>query len=121
MRPKLTTVIITILAVALCVALVNKIDFSKYHPIKEIKESHKFTVIDVDPPKRFYITVQDNETGVIYRHMYVSKRCAFYSTKVPIGSVWKFDLITKYYYDGRVVKEVDGYSNICQDSSKRIK
>lgn len=121
MRPKLTTIIITILAVALCIALVNKIDFSKYRPTKELTENHEFTVIDVDPPKRFHITIQDNTTGVIYRHLYVSKRCPFYSYKIPIGSVWNFNLITKYYYDGKVTKEVDGYGDICHDSSKRIK
>lgn len=43
------------------------------------------TVVEVDPPKRLYVTLRDNQNGVVYNRLYVSKRCSKYK-QVPVGS-----------------------------------
>lgn len=45
------------------------------------------TVLEVDPPKRLFVTIRDDQNGHIYERIYVSKRCSNWK-QVPVGSVF---------------------------------
>lgn len=44
-----------------------------------------FRVLEVDPPKRLFVTIQDVQNGATYERIYVAKRCSSYA-RVPVGT-----------------------------------
>lgn len=48
------------------------------------------TVLEVNPPKRLYVTIRDDSNGHVYDSIYVSKRCGSYE-RVPVGSKFKMN------------------------------
>lgn len=43
--------------------------------INQVDQIRRFELIDWNPPKHFYVTFKDVETGYVYEHQYVSKHC----------------------------------------------
>ena len=44
-----------------------------------------FEVTHVKPPKRFYVTLRNVDTGQVFEDVYVAKRCSRWE-EVPVGS-----------------------------------
>lgn len=74
----------------------------------EIKE---YTLVDVRPPKRFYITLMDKKTGQVYKNLYVSKRCSAWK-KAVIGKSYRF-VENTYAVDGVLMNPRPSVSGFC--------
>lgn len=57
-------------------------------------EKRYVTLVDVDPPKRLRVTLQEDLTGLVHEDVYVAKRCGDYE-RVPIGS--RFPVVFEIY------------------------
>lgn len=70
-----------------------------------------YEVVEIKPPKHFYITLKDVETGEIYKRLYVSKRCSSWK-KLEKGSQWAF---REFTYEGKKgqYKKVEVDSTFC--------
>lgn len=67
----------------------------------------EFVVTKIKPPKRFYVSLRDVDTGQTYNHLYVSKRCSNWA-KLKVGSVIRLPKETRELPDGqRFVKVLD--------------
>ena len=76
-------------------------------PAKEVKrEDREFVVVEVDPPKRFYLSFRDVVNGAHYDNVYVQKRCSGWE-KAFQGSTWTLPEITYERSDGTRYKQVD--------------
>lgn len=53
------------------------------------KRIKQYEVVGIDPPKRFFVDLRDIETGHVYKHERVSKRCSNWR-KLRLGSTWTF-------------------------------
>lgn len=62
------------------------------------RKAKQYVLVGINPPKRFYVTLRDIETGRIIKDLYVSKRCSSWK-KARIGEVITFNEVT--YEDGR--------------------
>jgi len=78
---------------------------------REVSRVEKtYEVVDIKPPKRFYVSLRDTQTGQVYKDLYVSKRCSHWQ-KLKINSQWKFPEVT---YQGRkTYSRVQGYGELC--------
>lgn len=82
-------------------------------PDKEVaREYRQYRLLELNPPKHVYITVEDIKTGYVWNHLYVSKHCNSWR-KIPNGSIWGFELVTYEKPDGSRYQELDNYKNIC--------
>lgn len=50
-------------------------------------EYRKFELVQINPPKRMYVTLKDVETGEIHKNIYVSKRCSNWENN-KIGDIY---------------------------------
>lgn len=83
-------------------------------PEKITSVQHKYEVIGIDPPKRFYIDLKNVETGEIFRSIYISKRCSYWQN-LKMNSVWTFDELTYHYKDpSKNYRKVSVDRNFCQ-------
>ena len=80
--------------------------------IKSTQE--QYTIVAIDPPKRFYVDIVDSN-GNVFKRVGYKKRC--YNWKnIPLNSVWNFK--TDYYKkeNGDIVKRPNSYdisSKLC--------
>jgi len=81
----------TVLLISIGLSILTGCEPRKPDPIVSATDK-KYAIIGIDPPKHFYVDIQDVETKEIYKHQYVSKHCNSYQ-KLKIGSVWNFQEI----------------------------
>ncbi len=62
--------------------------------IQQGNELRRYKLLAMNPPKHFYVTLQDVNTGVISPSVYVSKHCNNYKTNV-IGD--EYNISVKWY------------------------
>jgi hypothetical protein len=87
-----------ILYTLLVVILLSGCDSSEY-----VKTEHrKYRVTHIDPPKRFWVTLEDVETGRVYKER-ISKRCSSWET-VKVGTVVTLDVDYYKYGDKLIVR-----------------
>lgn len=60
-------------------------------------ETRWYEIIDYNPPKRFYVTLKDVDTGEIFYDVYVSKRCYGLPQNL-VGTRWE---MKAWKYQGR--------------------
>ena len=82
--------------------------------IHSVEKTYEITAID--PPKRFYVSVRDVETGEVSEKIYVSKRCSSWQ-KLEIGSQWTFQEKTYRKDDGTTFTGVS-VSGLCDRLAK---
>lgn len=59
-----------------------------------------YEVISYDPPKRFYVTLRNVETGAVHHNVYVSKRCSGLPANL-VGSRWEMKTWTYLGENGK--------------------
>ena len=70
-----------------------------------------YEIIGINPPKHFYLDLKNVKTGVVHKHVYVSKHCNDWR-KLKIGSRW--DLTEVDYKRGeRYGTKILNMSSIC--------
>lgn len=75
----------------------------------------QYKLVSFDPPKHFYVTLQDVETGVIYHDIHVSKHCNN-SDNLKIGTVYSLKRL-HWIQDGRDIYDFDDnelYQKFCE-------
>ena len=74
------------------------------------------TLLEVDPPKRFYVTLRDNTDDSVIERIYVAKRCSGYQ-KIPVGSTFDLEFdVMKNNVNGKVFitpNDQDLYQKFC--------
>lgn len=85
-----------------------------HKPFKLQSETYKkFELVEIDPPKRFYVTLKDVETGEIFIE-YVSKRCSSYDRN-KIGDINTIKVLHYVNEDGETYDEfADIYNIFCK-------
>lgn len=81
---------------------------------RQVKE---YEVIGIRPPKRFYVDLQDVQTGQIHEREYVSKRCSNWK-RLKMSSKWQFTEITYRDDKGNISYRIDGVHGLCAALSK---
>lgn len=75
-----------------------------------------FTIVSVKPPKRLYIDVMDSN-GVVYKGLYVSKRCGTWQ-RIKIGSKVNLDRLVMKNSNGEtyVRPYIRASADVCPQS-----
>jgi hypothetical protein len=82
----------TVLLISIGLSVLTGCEPRKQDPVVSAVDK-KYAIVDINPPKHFYVDIQDVETKEIYKNQYVSKHCNAYQ-KLKIGSVWNFQEVT---------------------------
>lgn len=72
----------------------------------------EFVVTHAKPPKRFYVSLRDVDTGAVYNRLYVSKRCHKWR-KLRVGAVIRLPKETRELPDGRQYVKILDVHKIC--------
>lgn len=99
--------------ITIAVALMSAVTYRT--KFVEIDRSHRdYEIINIDPPKRFYIDIKDVETGETFTGLYVSKRC--YSWELAkTHRHWKFYRVTYRNEKTHEVRyDIEGTETLCQ-------
>lgn len=55
----------------------------------------KYQIIGINPPKHFYITIRDVETGQVFKDLYISKHCNSWRK----GRIWEINTFKETIYE----------------------
>lgn len=77
------------------------------------EEWREYELLSLDPPKHFYIYLQDVKTKKIYSHVYVSKHCNNYRN-LTIGKVYTLKRVY-WTIEGKEYADFENlYETLCQ-------
>ncbi len=80
---KFTNITYYIFFLFFCFGCVNK------HEIVTNRKNEKYIIWNIDPPKRFKVSIQNIQTGVVYQNVITSKRCSSWKNGPKEGdTVW---------------------------------
>ena len=82
-------------------------------PVQIHSEDRDYRVVGVNPPKHFYVDLQDLKTGLVAKKVYVSKRC-YNWREVEIGRVFNLKQATYQREDGSQYTRIEGARSICR-------
>jgi hypothetical protein len=98
------------IAVALAALTLTGCDFTKRNVVSNVTEYRQYKIMEIDPPKRMYVTLSDMKTGKIY-HEYVKKRCSNWRDVVQFSET---ALMTQTItYDDGLVRTYINATPIC--------
>lgn len=76
-------------------------------------QAQRYEVISVRRPKRFRVDLRNVDTGEVFRHVSVRKRCSNWR-KTQVGSVWTLTEATYRDRNGKTFHRVEGARALCQ-------
>ncbi len=79
------------------------------------RRTQAFEVTVVKPPKHFYVTLKNVDTGQVFSDVYVSKRCSRWK-EVPVGAHLNLSVATYRSESGVTRMVLENRSNICPRS-----
>lgn len=84
----------------------------------EKSETRAFQLVEVNPPKHFYVDIKDVETGATNTDVYVSKHCNSWRETAVVGNTYRI-VVEKYRDDRNGVQSVkykDLYEVFCDQT-----
>lgn len=83
-------------------------------PIEAVKtEIRRYSLDAVNPPKHFYVTLRDVQTGQMYESTYVSKHCNNYASN-KLGAEYNLQVTTLKQGDRTWLRFDNLYAAFCQ-------
>lgn len=71
-----------------------------------------FEVTHVNPPKHFYVTLRNVDSGQVFEDVYVSKRCSRWE-EVPVGTALTLEVGTYRTSASDTFQRIQSPSTIC--------
>ena len=80
------------------------------------EETRAYTLLDYNPPKRFYVDLKDNKTGEVFKNIYVSKRCSNHKN-LQIGATYDLTRVTYQKGQEQFTQFKGLYEKFCRPST----
>lgn len=81
-----------------------------YEEQETTPELRRFTLLHMNPPERFYVTLEDVQTKQVYPSIYVTKRCSRYAQN-KLRS--EYNLLVVYKGDNKRIVFKNLYEAFC--------